>query len=527
MKEVNGKGVLKVIILFFLLLVIISFFRYPDLRNEMKYFVVVSEMLEKKDMLILTYLGELYPDKPPMYFWILAILKNIFNKSFYSVALIVAGVIPLIVTAKLVYSLFKEKLTVLIYISMVFVLECSLVLRMDTLMTMFIVSSIVYFYKVYTDNNEKKESPLNKKHMLIVYFSMAAAILVKGGAGIVIPLLTIICFLYLNNDFKFLKKIKFTQGILLVLGIVILWLTAVFFEEKGKEYISLMLGKQTVGRVVNSSSHKRPIYFYLKNIFLTTMPFGIVFATGLFLYIKDFKNRFKWTQIEKLCISWIIPSIVFFSLVSGKLDIYLLPTYPGIAGLIWCFYNRKEWQKYFVKASQITMVIFSIVSLVAGIFIFIKLKELYIFGIIFIALSLYLIYSLKMFLKYGNEKNLIVNIGVVMLFLMGGIALEANSYDNNYTLKPLEIMLDQGVKGEEILLYRFDDSKNLLYFYDISYKSESEFSGIAEHIEKSENSNVKILSKTKRLKEITNQLKDYKYRILKENKEFVLIEVSK
>lgn len=525
MKKISEKSILKVIISLFILLIIISFLRYPDSRNEMKYFVVISEMLEKKDMFILTYLGELYPDKPPMYFWILAILKNSFDKSFYSVALIVTGVIPLIFTAKMVYSLFKEKLTVLIYISMVFVLGCSLVLRMDTLMTMFIVSSIVYFYKLYTDRN--KGNALNKNHMIIVYLSMAAAILVKGGAGIVIPLLTIICFLYLNNDFKFLKKIKFGQGILLVLGIVVLWLLAVFFEEKGKEYISLMLGQQTVGRVVNSGSHKRPLYFYMKNIFLTTMPFGIVFATGLFLYIKDFKNRFKWTQIEKLCISWIIPSIIFFSLVSGKLDIYLLPTYPGIAGLIWCFYNRKEWEKYFVKASQITMVIFSAASLVAGIVIFIKLRELYIFGIIFIALSLSLIYLLKMFSKYGDKKNLIAILGGIILFLMGGIALEANSYDNNYTLKPLETVLEQGTKGEEILLYRFEDTKNLLYFYDISYKSESDFNDIMGHIEKSENSNVKILSKTKRLKEIKEKLKDYKYIVLKENKEFVLVEVSK
>lgn len=527
MKEREGKGVLKVIVFLFLLLISISFLRYPDLRNEMKYFVVISEMLEKKDMFILTYLGELYPDKPPMYFWVLAALKNIFNKNFYSVALIVTGVIPLMITAKMVYSIFKDKLTVLIFISLVFVVACSLVLRMDTLMTMFIVSSITYFYKLYDDNNENEGRLLNKKHMLIMYLSMAAAILVKGGAGIVVPLLTIICFLYLNKGFKFLKKIKFTQGVLLVLGIVILWLIAVFFEEKGKEYISLMLGKQTVGRVVNSSSHKRPIYFYFKNIFVTTMPFGIIFATGLFLYIKDFKNRFKWTQVEKLSISWIIPTIIFFSLVSGKLDIYLLPIYPGIAGLIWCFYNRKEWEKYFVKASQITMIIFSVFSLVAGIFIFIKLKELYISGIIFIVLGLLLIYSLKIFSKYGNKKNLIISIGIIMVFLMSAAALESGLYNNDYTLKPLEKVLDAGVKGEEVLLYRFDDSKNLLYFYDVSYKSESEFSDILGHIEKSENSNVKILSKTKRLKEIISQLKDYKYEILKKNKEFVLIEVSK
>ncbi|MGL5053570.1 MAG: hypothetical protein ACRC5W_08310, partial [Cetobacterium sp.] len=86
-------------IAYFSILVGIAFLRVPDLRNEFKYFVVTDEMINTKNFLILRYFNELYPDKPPIYFWILGIFRLISKENFYPLSLIFGGIIPAAITA--------------------------------------------------------------------------------------------------------------------------------------------------------------------------------------------------------------------------------------------------------------------------------------------------------------------------------------------------------------------------------------------------------------------------------------------
>ncbi|MGL5761244.1 MAG: hypothetical protein ACRCXS_07530, partial [Cetobacterium sp.] len=91
-----------------------------------------------------------------------------------------------------------------------------------------------------------------------------------------------------------------------------------------------ILGQETLGRVVKAKTHTRPIYYYLKLLPLTTLPIAPFFIIGLYRNLRNLKNRKKWKKIDKIAFSLFIPNLVFFSLISGKLDIYLLPLYYGI-----------------------------------------------------------------------------------------------------------------------------------------------------------------------------------------------------
>lgn len=342
------------LLIFSCILITISFLRFPDLRNEMKYFVVISEMLEKGNYFVMTHLNELYPDKPPLYFWILIFLKGHFPHFFYPFSLIIGGVIPFILTAFIIKGIFKNYIVSTLLMSTLFALGVSLVLRMDTLMTFFITLSLVNFYKLYiketcilNENSFKKENLNFKLISILIYLPIAVAILVKGASGILVSLSAITFFLYLNRDLSYLKKIKIWWGLLFILSIIGVWFLLILSEEGGSEYIKLLLGQQTVGRAVNSFTHKRPFYFYILRLPLITMPYGIAFIFTTYTYMKDFKNRFNWSILEKFCFSWTFAPLLIFSIISGKLDIYLLPIFPGIMGLIWCYFLRKKEQKRF------------------------------------------------------------------------------------------------------------------------------------------------------------------------------------
>ena len=69
------------------------------------------------------------------------------------------------------------------------------------------VSSVRGFNFLARNKSESPKSP----NFLLIFISIGLAILVKGGGGAVVPLLTIIFFTYLNKERDFLKKLKIKQ----------------------------------------------------------------------------------------------------------------------------------------------------------------------------------------------------------------------------------------------------------------------------------------------------------------------------
>ena len=107
------KYYLFIIFIYFIIFIPLAFFRYPDARNELKYFVVTDDMMQAKNYLILKYFSELYPDKPPLYFWILIFFKTYFKNLFFSLSLLVGSLLPSfgisILSFKLLTKLKDEK----------------------------------------------------------------------------------------------------------------------------------------------------------------------------------------------------------------------------------------------------------------------------------------------------------------------------------------------------------------------------------------------------------------------------------
>lgn len=317
---------------YFALIIGITFLRFPDIRNELKYFVITGQMIENKNFIILKYFTELYPDKPPIYFWILGLVRYVSKDNFYPLSLILANIIPAGITAFLGFKLSKlywgEKMAYVstaIFITLPYIFGVSLVLRMDTLMTTFIMGSIYFFFSSYLD---KKEIPLNKS--IYMYGCIALGVLVKGGAAFIIPILTIIVYLYLDNNLGYLKRMRLLLGLGITVVILGLWFLMILSFPEGKNYIGLIVGQETLGRVVKAKTHTRAIYYYLKLLPLTTLPIAPFFILGLYKSLKNWKNRKNWKDIDKIAFSLFVPNLIFFSLISGKLDIYLLPLYYGI-----------------------------------------------------------------------------------------------------------------------------------------------------------------------------------------------------
>lgn len=396
-------------IIYFILISIASFFRFPDVKNELKYFVIIDQLIENKDYIILKYFNELYPDKPPLYFWILLSLRKFSKDMFYPLGLIFTSILPASITAYLGFKLSKlywnewmAYISTAIFITLPYIFGISLVLRMDYLMIMFIMLVLYTFFKSYP----KDISSIN---IFFIYCFIGFGILVKGGAAFTIPLFTIIFYLYLNKDIKYLKKIRPIIGILIILLILITWFSLILTDINGIQYIKLILGQETIGRMIKSKAHIKPFYFYLKQLPFTLLTLTPFFSLGVLSNLNNIFKLDKWKKIDKISFSIFFPNFIFFSLLSGKLEIYLLPLYYA-------------------------MIIISLR--------FIENKFIY---------SKYKIYNIILFIN-------------IFIFLICSFSLPF--YTKNYTLKPVINILKN---NNNVYSYRFLDAKNISF--EINKKS--------------------------------------------------------
>ncbi len=292
--------------------------------NELKYIGIAKDMLKNGSVFVLRDLGELYSDKPPLYFWLINASKAV-TGGYHIWAIGLFSAIPSIAIAVIMYRWGKKHigeknsfLASLMLITTIFYFGASVVLRMDMLMALFILLSLYSFFLYYEDPVKN----LGKKNWIYIY--VALAVFTKGPAGLIIPLVAILAFLALEKNLKFLKELSLIRGLALILAFFLVWFT-LLIREGGKEYLYLLTVKQTVGRGVNAFAHKRPFYYYLANIWGNTFPWPFIYMGSIGYGSFKFK---KLNTFERFMFSAIVSTILVFSSFSSKLDIYLIPIYP-------------------------------------------------------------------------------------------------------------------------------------------------------------------------------------------------------
>lgn len=181
--HISYKNVFKIFLIYFFIFIPILLLRYPDIRNELKYFVITDNILETKNYFILKYFSELYPDKPPLFFWILAVLKRYCNTFFLPASIFIGSVLPSFLITVLSYSLFAkikdEKAGFIISLFLCttpFFIGTSLVLRMDILMSFFIFMALYNFFSIYYNF-----IPKNFKNIFFLYTYIFLAVFTKIG----------------------------------------------------------------------------------------------------------------------------------------------------------------------------------------------------------------------------------------------------------------------------------------------------------------------------------------------------------
>lgn len=312
----------------FLALMPVMLFRDFTPSNELRYLSIADEALHNGQFFAFTNHGIPYADKPPLYLWIV-MLGKVLCGSHRMWFLSLFSVIPAFGCTMLMNRWTKEELTpseqnlaTWLLLSCALFLGTAIVLRMDMLMCLFILLALRSFYHMVKD-----EHYLKSKRALLFPLYMFLALFTKGPLGVLIPLSGAYIFLVFTGRIR--KAACFTGGWktwAILLGGCAIWFGMVYIEG-GLAYLDNLLFHQTVGRAVNAFHHKRAFYFYLYSVWYDMLPWSLL---SIGIIITAVWRRRLQTDLEKLFLVVICCTFVMLSLISSKLDVYLIPAYPFI-----------------------------------------------------------------------------------------------------------------------------------------------------------------------------------------------------
>ena len=301
--------------------------------NELRYLSIADEAIENGSAFAFSNHGEPYADKPPLYFWLLMLSRlvfgehNIFVLNLFSFipAAVIMGVMDRWLMqvsrqASLKFSDGERFAASMLLGTSAMYLGTAVILRMDMLMTMFIVLSLYTFYKMYRGIGSEKLNGI----LLPVYIFLA--LFTKGPVGILMPVLSIFFFLLFSGKLKTAGKYLGLRTWSILILLCGLWFLGVWIEG-GKAYLDNLLFHQTLDRAVDAFHHKKPVWYYFTAIWYVAAPFSVTMIYALF----SKAGRTYVTDAGRLFFTGAVVTFVMLSLFSSKLAVYLLPTLPFLA----------------------------------------------------------------------------------------------------------------------------------------------------------------------------------------------------
>ena len=311
--------------------------REPWPADEPRFVLVAKQMAESGDFLFPHRGGELYPDKPPFYFWLLALAHAAVGSWRWSFLLpsLLAGLGTLGLTFDLGRRLWTPRAgwwaATAVLVTFQFVYQAKRAQIDPTLVFLTTLS----FYGLC-------------RHLLLgpdwrwywgACFAAGLGVITKGVGFL--PLLALLPFAAMARwNWAGVAALgrgnggRWALGALAFGAAIAVWLGPMLAVGLGsgdpehQQYLQNILFKQTAQRYADPWHHREPVWYFLQVVLLFWLPFSL----ALPWLIKPWARAWRLRDAKVwLPLAWFVLVFVFFSASAGKRDMYLLPALPALA----------------------------------------------------------------------------------------------------------------------------------------------------------------------------------------------------
>jgi len=337
--------------------------------DEGRYVQIAKELLQRDNWLLLTVNGEPYDQKPPLPFWIFALMLKLFGGDVSAWAMRLPSVIAGIITVLCVYgiarALFKPRaglLAGLLFLTSPLVIKQAPTVRLDMLFTAWI--AIAHWSWLAA----RPAAPFGTLRVLLFWFAFLAAFFTKGPISILFVLAPPVGVSLSLRSWAFWRAFKPLPGLSVSLTLIIGWLYAQGLAA-GHSFVLNQIASESLGRMSNDS-HAEPIWYYLKSLFGGVfMPWMLLFPFMIWYAWKTRTNIFSSKSVPLWF--WIAVPLLVIHLATGKRHQYLLPLVPPLAILAAAFVDQHLWNRTMPRwGSRTLALLMASFTCIAGVLFF-------------------------------------------------------------------------------------------------------------------------------------------------------------
>jgi len=356
-------------------------------KDETLYASCAREMYQTGNWVVPTFNGELFPDKPPLMYWLMMSGYRLFGINEIAVRFwsAVLGVGTALATYHLGRLLFRPKVGLwagLIVSSSIIFTVSARAATVDSALTFAATLAMLAFVvgirghwrnEEATPAGRSDDSPPTPAMpstswiaFALMYAAMGVAILAKGPVGVILPagavglflLLTtgkalvvkrtaemppgvaarwmrpLVGFLRLLTPRNLLRTVWHMRPATAVVAIAVIavpWFVLVGLRTEGA-WLDKFFGEQNFGRALKPmQGHGGFVFYYLVAILVGFFPWSVFIIPSTMESAKRIRQRHAWSKPYIFVVCWIAVYVVFWTLVSTKLPHYVLPAYPALA----------------------------------------------------------------------------------------------------------------------------------------------------------------------------------------------------
>ncbi len=303
--------------------------------NEPLYGRAVAEMSERGDWLIPTVNGEVFNEKPILYYW-LALTSTTLLGGVNEFTLRVPAALTALLCVLLIYLLVhpyagrrRAFLAAVLFATSYGIYWNARCVQMDILVTTATLAAVVAVTRVL----DHGLAPLRGWSLAGV--AVGFGFLAKGPVGIICPGAVVLVYLIATGRLRTLRPGPLLLATALCMIIVLPWFVLLYAAGQ-REAIIEMLYRQNLTRFVNPWDHAHPWWYYLQNIWIDMAPWAFFLPLAVALPGRSAGER----RLDRMAWIWIAAIIVFFSLSRSKRSVYILPVAPAVAILVSAYAER-------------------------------------------------------------------------------------------------------------------------------------------------------------------------------------------
>lgn len=298
------------------------------------YADIGARMAASGDWMTPRFNGLRYLEKPPLLYWLIALIYRISGPSEWGAHLwpAIAGVAGVAMTYVLGREMFGASvglLSGLILATSIGYFAFAKVVSTDLLFVAFLALALLAFWRWYHSHEGGWR--------LLLYGGIGLAVLTKGVIGLLLPGLVIASFLALTRDLPSVKRLGLWWGIPLVLAVALPWHLGVALLHA--EFFSFYVIDNHVLRFLGQRAFVEddvPLSFlgFLAATLTLFVPWSLCLPAALRDSARTFRQATPEGRALVYLALWGGLIVCFFALSPLKLEHYGLPAFPALAVLV-------------------------------------------------------------------------------------------------------------------------------------------------------------------------------------------------